>query len=85
MTAALATAPAKRWAEDWATEALVVVVHHRTDHALLASADGVHANAFWFPTSLVLVDEIRSPSVWAITIPRWLAKDRGLAKQPETA
>jgi len=86
MSLAVAPADARRWAEDWQAVSLVVVVHHRTERALLASLDGVAAHATWLPAALVLVDDTLSPSVWAVTIPRWLASDRGLASaQPETA
>lgn len=54
-------------------------VHHETDAALLVSDDGVEEGAVWLPKSQIQFDEdIHAGDNWMLTLPVWLAKDKGL-------
>lgn len=57
---------------------ITVELHHETDGAILVSDDGKSEKAVWVPKSqvseMVMLDEKNAE----ITIPEWLAFDKGL-------
>ena len=58
---------------------LSVMLHHRTDKAVLVSDDGDKASAVWVPLSQVEIDDDAMPGETVeIVIPEWLAQERGL-------
>ena len=60
---------------------LALVEHHRSDGAILVSEGGDRDKVVWLPLSLVDVEVlkgIRLPRPVEVTLPEWLAKDRGL-------
>ena len=52
-------------------------VLQRTDRAVLVSSDGDVEKAVWLPLSQVEIEMKRLP-IAEITMPEWLAKQRGL-------
>ncbi len=56
---------------------VTVHVHHQTDKAILVSDDGERDGAVWLPLSQVEV-EMTKPPIAEVTMPEWLAKDKGL-------
>lgn len=52
-------------------------VHHTTERAVLVSDDGDVEKACWLPLSQVEV-EMKQPPIAEVTMPEWLAKQRGL-------
>lgn len=55
---------------------VAVVLHHRTERAVLVSADGDREKAVWLPLSQIEFDEGGATAV--VTLPEWLALDKGL-------
>jgi hypothetical protein len=61
------------------TVTLTLHVHHVTDKAVLVSEDGNRGKATWVPRSQVMMDDDVEPDECAdITMPEWLATDKGL-------
>ena len=56
---------------------VTVRVHHTTERAVLVSDDGDPEKAVWLPLSQVEV-ETKANGIAEITLPEWLAKERGL-------
>ena len=56
---------------------ITVQVHAKTDRAILVSDDGEESNAVWLPLSQVEV-EMKQGGTAEITLPEWLALDKGL-------
>lgn len=56
-----------------------VHIHARTDLAVLVSTDGDESAAVWLPLSRIDLLEHRDGRTAAVTLPGWLAEDRGLA------
>jgi len=52
-------------------------IHHTTERAVLVSDDGDVERACWLPLSQVEI-EMKRPPIAEITMPEWLAKERGL-------
>jgi uncharacterized protein YabE (DUF348 family) len=52
-------------------------IHHRTERAILASDDGDEKRAVWIPLSQVEV-LMKSAGVAEVTMPEWLAIEKGL-------
>lgn len=52
-------------------------VHQTTERAVLVTDDGDIEKAVWLPLSQVEV-EMKRPPIAEITMPEWLAKQRGL-------
>lgn len=57
---------------------LEVQIHARTERTVLASIDGDADSAAWLPLSQIEV-EARSGGMAIVTMPEWLAIDKGLA------
>ncbi len=58
---------------------LELMVHHRTDKAVLVSTDANREAAVWLPLSQVEAEEgIRAGKTQIFTLPQWLAEDKGL-------
>lgn len=56
-----------------------VHVHARTDKAVLVSDDGDEGSAVWLPLSQVEIEPHQNlQRVYVLTLPEWLADDRGL-------
>jgi len=55
---------------------IAVIVHHRTERAVLVSDDGDRESAVWLPLSQVEIDDDGSNHI--ITLPEWLAQEKGL-------
>jgi hypothetical protein len=56
---------------------LTVQLHHETGKAVLVSDDGDRDHAVWLPLSQVEIE--RKPNgVVIVTLPEWLATDKGL-------
>lgn len=53
---------------------LHVHIHHKTEKAVLVSDDGDEENAVWLPLSQVELE----PRERTVTLPEWLAQDKGL-------
>ena len=51
--------------------------HHETPKAILVSDDGDKDKAVWLPLSQVEVVE-KGQGIVEVTVPEWLAKDKGL-------
>ena len=51
--------------------------HHETTKAILFSDDGDEKNAIWLPKSQIEVED-KDPPTCIVTLPEWLAKDKGL-------
>lgn len=71
---------------------LTVALHHATDKAVLVSETGEESKAKWLPKSKVEIEEtgkrlqgvnrrgqIQDFPVVTVTLPEWLALDKGLA------
>ena len=56
---------------------VTVQIHHRTAKAVLVSDDGSEDRRVWLALSLVEIEE-KPGGVAEITMPEWLAKERGL-------
>lgn len=54
-----------------------VQVHHITERAILVSDDGDRDKAIWLPLSQIEVED-QEKSIAMITLPEWLALDKGL-------
>ncbi len=52
-------------------------VHAKTDRAILFSTDGDREEAVWLPLAHVEISELRR-GVGVVSMPEWLAVDRGL-------
>lgn len=52
-------------------------IHHRTERAILASGDGERGSAVWLPLAQIEVETINGKTV--VTMPGWLAEEKGLA------
>ena len=52
-------------------------LHHSTERAVLVSDDGDEKKAAWLPLSQIEVAQRHGGTV-EITMPEWLAKDKGL-------
>lgn len=57
---------------------LEMVWHGETHLAVCVSDDGERDSAVWLPKSQIEVSEGSNPKLRTITIPEWLAKDKGL-------
>jgi len=60
---------------------IVVAKHAETSLAILVSADGDKARAIWLPKSqceIVPQDFAIGDQLYKLTLPEWLAKDKGL-------
>lgn len=53
-------------------------LHHETARAILVSDDGNRDHAVWLPKEHVEYERT-SPGVYLVTMPEWLAIERGLA------
>ena len=53
-------------------------LHHRTAKAVLVSSDGERDEAIWLPLSQIEITGPDKHGVVEITLPEWLAKDKGL-------
>lgn len=56
---------------------LDMFIHAETAKAVLVSDDGDNDRAVWLPKSQVEVEIIKGNQV-TVTLPEWLAKDKGL-------
>ena len=56
---------------------ITVQIHAKTDRAILVSDDGHKEKAVWLPLSQVEVEMMRGGTA-EITLPEWLALDKGL-------
>ena len=56
---------------------LTLKLHAETDRAIRVSDDGEDRNAVWLPKSQIEVGELKSGYV-EVTLPEWLAIDKGL-------
>ena len=56
---------------------ITVHVHAKTSKAILVSEDGDSDDAVWIPLSQVEVEPIKGP-IHELTIPEWLAIEKGL-------
>jgi hypothetical protein len=52
-------------------------LHHETDKAVLVSDDGDRDHAIWVPLSQCEIEHKKNGYV-VVTMPSWLAKDKGL-------
>ena len=57
---------------------LTLRLHHRTERAILVSDDDDRENAVWVPLSQVEVEETGKTGIVVVTMPEWLAEDKGL-------
>lgn len=56
-----------------------VMLHHRTEKAVLVSDDGDRDNAVWLALSQIEIDpETMNGQTVEIVCPEWLAQERGL-------
>lgn len=55
-----------------------VRLHHKSAKAILVSDDGDEANAVWLPLSQIEIDDQGKNGVVTVTVPEWLAIDKGL-------
>lgn len=62
-----------RWTID-----LTMRLHHETDRAVLVSDDGEEKHAVWLPKSQIEYEKAKSPGHVVVTLPEWLATDKGL-------
>ena len=56
---------------------LTVQLHHATDRAILVSDDGDRAKAVWIPLTQCEVEK-RKNGIAVVTMPAWLATEKGL-------
>lgn len=54
-----------------------VTIHAETDLAILVSDDGDKGNAVWLPKSQIEIE--KSGKTYVVTMPEWLADDKGLS------
>lgn len=52
-------------------------IHHRTELAILFSETGDEDDAVWLPLSQIEIE--KRGALFEITLPEWLAVDKGLA------
>lgn len=59
---------------------VTVCKHAETEKALLVSDDGIQSNAVWIPKSQCEIESKKEggASAWILTLPEWLANDKGL-------
>lgn len=57
---------------------LTVQLHGKTDRAIRVSDDGENQNAVWIPKSQIEAQEDLGKGMIEISIPEWLALDKGL-------
>jgi len=60
------------------TTELSMVLHHKTARAVLVSDTGEKDDAVWLPLSQISVGQDSVDDILQITMPEWLAKDKGL-------
>lgn len=53
-----------------------VILHHETERAVKVSDDGDEKNAVWLPKSKIEI--ARDGGCWEVTLPEWLAIEKGL-------
>lgn len=56
---------------------LSVQLHHETDKAVLVSDDGNKDKAVWLPLSQIEIERTNG-GVVTVTLPEWLATEKGL-------
>lgn len=56
---------------------LTMQLHHETGKAVLVSDDGDKAKAVWIPLSQCEIER-RANGIVIVTMPEWLATDKGL-------
>ena len=54
-----------------------VHVHHKTEKAVFISDTGDKADAEWVPLSQIEIEEDPKNSIATVTMPEWLAKEKG--------
>ena len=54
-----------------------VSIEARTEKAVLAHT-GDKSKAAWLPLSQIEISETGFPEIWTVTLPEWLALDKGL-------
>ena len=52
--------------------------HAETEKAILVSATGDKADAEWLPLSQIEIETIGKGGVFEVTMPEWLAMEKGL-------
>lgn len=57
---------------------IMVEKHAETDKAVLVSDDGDNEKAVWIPKSQCEIVPSKINGIFEITLPEWLAKDKGL-------
>jgi hypothetical protein len=57
---------------------VTVQLHHETHRAILVSDDGDSENGVWLPLSQIEYEKTNKPGIILVTLPTWLAKERGL-------
>lgn len=57
---------------------LTLQIHAKTANAIRVSDDGDNANAVWLPLSQVEVEETKTEGIVIVTMPEWLAQEKGL-------
>jgi hypothetical protein len=55
---------------------VTVQIHHRTERAVLVSDDGDRENAKWLALALIEI-ETKPNGLAEVTMPEWLARERG--------
>lgn len=56
---------------------LTLKLHHATERAVLVSESEDRDKAVWLPLSQIEVTETKKSGVVEVTLPEWLAKERG--------
>lgn len=56
---------------------LEVTLHARTEKAVKVSTDGNSAKAVWVPNAYLEIER-KYGDLWRITLPEWLAFEKGL-------
>jgi hypothetical protein len=56
---------------------LSVQLHHETDKAILVSDDGDKDKAVWLPFSQIEIERCKG-GIATVTLPEWLATEKGL-------
>jgi hypothetical protein len=67
-----------RLVEDSRLVDLELFEHARTDRALLVSETGDKRKAVWLPLSQIEINSTGAEGIHDITLPEWLARDKGL-------
>jgi DNA-directed RNA polymerase alpha subunit len=57
---------------------VMVQKHAETAKAVLVSDDGDREKAVWIPLSQCEIAPSKSKDIFELTLPEWLAKDKGL-------